>query len=121
MLSVLPALGTWQAAAGAVDVVCRQMQKDGQANTGLSGTQAGMRQCYWQSTGDKLHSLGRNTNLPVVERSSVLVVLLQKRWAEGWQEDGLPGGLKGLNQPRGPALLHFLLVVTSEHVEGELT
>lgn len=51
----------------------------------------------------------------------MLVVLLQKRWAEGWQEDGLPGGLKGLNQPRGPALLHFLLVVTSEHVEGELT
>lgn len=91
VLSVLPALGMWQAAAGTVVVVCHQMQEDGQANRSLSGTQAGMRQCYWQSSGDKLHSLGMYSNLPVVERSGVLVVLLQKRWAKCWQEDGLPG------------------------------
>lgn len=52
------AASSWHmaAAAGAVVVVCSQMQKDGQANTSRSGTQAGMRQCYWQSSGDKSQS-----------------------------------------------------------------
>lgn len=78
-LPVPPALGRQCAAAGAV-VVSHQMQNDGQANASLSGTWVGTKEHHWQSSGDELHSsFGMYPKLPVVERSRMLVAMLQMR------------------------------------------
>lgn len=79
-LPKLPALGRQRVAAGAV-VVSRQMQNDGQANESLSGSWVGTKEHHWQSSGDKLHSsFGMYPKLPVVERSRMLLALLQMRY-----------------------------------------
>lgn len=74
---MLPALGRRRVAAGAVVASC-QMQNDGQGNASLSGTWVGTKERHWQSSGDTLlRSFGMYPKLPVVERSRMLLALLQ--------------------------------------------
>lgn len=100
-------------------------ENNGHATASLSGPWVGMREHHWQSSGDKLHSsFGRHPKLPVVERSRMLLALLQlcPVWllcsGRGLIGKQVPWWMRRPQPSHRPVPFCFLLVVTSKYVEG---